>query len=194
MMWSAVGDALKAYAPVLTACAAWFAAFTAYRGLRKWREEALGKRRAELAEHVLTGFYQVQDIFKGARSPLVLQHEMRPRQGVPDAVATDASYAPFQRLSEHRDFLSDFRARKYAFAAVFGSKKAEPFDEITRIHSEIVSAVDDLIKYKDWNEPTNREYLRSMKRVAFRTSSAGETDEIAARIEAAVKAIESLWV
>jgi hypothetical protein len=37
-------------------------AYIGYRGLTKWREERIGKRRVELAEDVLADFYQARDM------------------------------------------------------------------------------------------------------------------------------------
>ncbi len=53
MGWSDIGELVKVLGAVATACAAWFAAYTAYRGLQRWRDETLGKRKTEVAEQVM---------------------------------------------------------------------------------------------------------------------------------------------
>ena len=54
--WRDLGELIKDLAPAFTAAAAWFAACTARRGLNKWHVETIGKRKAELAEDVLSSF------------------------------------------------------------------------------------------------------------------------------------------
>jgi hypothetical protein len=41
----AVGEVIRAVAPVFTAGAACFGAYIGYRGLEKWRAETIGKRK-----------------------------------------------------------------------------------------------------------------------------------------------------
>ncbi len=66
MGWSDIGELVKVHGGSrdglcrmvrgiyrATACAAWFAAYTAYRGLQRWRDETLGKRKTEVAEQVM---------------------------------------------------------------------------------------------------------------------------------------------
>ena len=40
-----------------------------WEGLRAWREETVGRRRAELAEEVLADFYRVRDVLHRVRRP-----------------------------------------------------------------------------------------------------------------------------
>ncbi len=69
MGWSDVSELVKVLGAVATACAAWFAAYTAYRGLQKWRDETLGKRKTELAEQVLASFYEARAYSLGSELP-----------------------------------------------------------------------------------------------------------------------------
>ncbi len=69
MSWSDIGEFIKAVALVFTAGAACTAAWIAWRGLNKWRDETIGKRKAELAEDVIADFYEAREIILEARSP-----------------------------------------------------------------------------------------------------------------------------
>jgi hypothetical protein len=60
-------EALKNSPGVITAITAVVSAVIALRGLNRWRAEAIGKRKAELAEDVLASFYQLRDIMTFAR-------------------------------------------------------------------------------------------------------------------------------
>jgi hypothetical protein len=134
--WSSVGEVVKVLGPVATAGAAWFAATIAYRGLEKWREETIGKRKVELAETVLADFYRFEEVVRAARGPFVFNVEMGPKEGVPDEIASDSHFAP-KRLMDHEEFLSRLRVRKYEFAAVFGKDAAAPFDEIQKVQNDL---------------------------------------------------------
>ena len=56
----------KAIPSVVTAVTAVVGVAIAARGLNKWRAEAIGKRKADLAEEVLADFYQARDIINDA--------------------------------------------------------------------------------------------------------------------------------
>lgn len=165
--WSDAGEISRTVGPLLTGAAAWFGAFIALKGLRKWRDEALGKRKAELAEQALAAFYCANDIIVHARHPLVLAHEMQSEEGLSDELATDADYAPAKRLFAEREHFSTLRSHRYAFAAVFGKDKAQPFQELIQIHNEIVDSAVDLIRWKDWKDQEGRAYTKNRRRVAF---------------------------
>ena len=79
MTWVDIGEALKAIGAVLTGCAALWGAFIAFRGLTKWQDETLGKRKTEVAEQVLSGFYQVRDVIDAVRPPAVWTGEAERR-------------------------------------------------------------------------------------------------------------------
>jgi hypothetical protein len=56
MNWTDIGEILKVAGAVATGGAACVGAYVSFRGLRKWQEETIGKRRAEVAEETLTSF------------------------------------------------------------------------------------------------------------------------------------------
>jgi hypothetical protein len=70
------GEIVKSVSPLITALAAVFGAWLAYRGLDRWRTETLGKRKAEIAQETLALAYEMEEILQSARNPFVLAHEM----------------------------------------------------------------------------------------------------------------------
>jgi hypothetical protein len=149
MSWNDIAEIVKVLGAVATAAAAWFAATTAYRGLEKWRSETFGKRRAELAATVLTKVYEAEEIFRAAREPFVLAHEMAKKEGIPDVIAEDSSFAPERRLLGYQEFFGRFRSMKHEFAAIFGREAAKSLDELWRIRIEINHAVDNMLRNKE---------------------------------------------
>jgi hypothetical protein len=75
LTWADVGEVFKAIGAIATGGAALWGALIAFRGLSKWQDETLGKRKTEIAEQVLSGFYQMRDVIRGVRSPAVWQGE-----------------------------------------------------------------------------------------------------------------------
>ena len=129
--WSDIGELIKDLAPFFTAGAAWFAAWTAWRGLNRWRAETIGKRKAEIAEEVLADFYEARDIINPARSPGSLGGEGGTRQRFEweteeDTRMLDAYFRTTERLSKNAEFFAKLDARRYRFIAVFGKESAKP--------------------------------------------------------------------
>jgi hypothetical protein len=91
-----------------------WAAWTASRGLGKWHVETVGKRRTELAEDVLSSFYQMRDIIGEIRSPppgdllpfVVQVHRDESDSGTLKRMK-DAYNEPIARYNEHRKLIAD---------------------------------------------------------------------------------------
>jgi hypothetical protein len=191
--WSALGEIVKVLGAVSTAGAAWFAAATAYEGLRKWRAETVGKRRYDLATTTLTFFYEAEEIVRSAREPWVLPREMAPKEGIAEEVTRDPNFAPEARLLQHQEFFAKFRALRHEFAAVFGKDAAKPFDEVLRVRLDINHAVDLMLRNKDIlksRDPEDRKLWESFYWTAFRHHKA-EQDPILVKIHAQIAAIEA---
>jgi hypothetical protein len=90
--WASLADFLVAVAPVGTALAALAAAVAAWKALSAWRDEMLGKRKAELAEDALTKFYQAERAISIIRSPIVGTSESEGREREPDETEKRAKF------------------------------------------------------------------------------------------------------
>jgi hypothetical protein len=110
-----VGEVIKSVAPIFTAGAACSGAYIAYRGLTRWHDETVGKRRIELAEAVLADFYQACDIIKAARSRFGYSHEGLSRQKGETETEADTQllnsyFAATERLMSKADFFAEMWA------------------------------------------------------------------------------------
>lgn len=176
----------------MTGMAALLAGWAGMRGLNVWRAETVGRRKAELAEEVLAGFYRTRDILTWARFPASdadQDENARPetRQDVDEPEKSEI-IAPVDRLAKESQVFSELRASRYRFMAYFGEEAARPFDEIRAIHSEIVDSARNLIRTHG-REPAGRELERDQWEAAIGWGEA-EGDALRKRLELAVKAIE----
>jgi hypothetical protein len=156
-------ELVKTLGSVATAITAVVGVAIALRGLRKWREEAIGKRKAELA---LASFYEVRDVFAWVRSRGILKGEGRsrrvsdrsaPREGgaitYPIAnesdkleTAKDLYFVPIERLRAEKELFAKLQAQRYTFAAYFGQDMTKSFDVIQKAHNDIIVAASVLIE------------------------------------------------
>ena len=179
-------ELIKAIGPVLTAGAAWFAAWNAFKGLSKWHTE----RRAQLAEDVLSAFYEANDIIRHIRSPGAYDVEYadrKPQEDEPPDIKSlrDTYYVPLGRLADHHKFFADLRAKRYRMRALMGPTADAPFQEINKVLSEIRVAAGILMRGAG-------QHLSIAEKLQATIWEVSDDDPIAKRINAAVSAIEKM--
>lgn len=191
MFWETIGQ----FANVVTAGAAAFAAWQAMRGISAWRDEMLGRRKAELAEEVLSGFYQARDAIRTIRSPFSspdVESRDRPREETEtedDKRRLDAHYVPIARLEERSEFLRGLLAKKYRMKALFGEKVDQPFIAINKTLNEIHFAASGMMRYSGSKQIDRKLWT---KWEASIWEGAEEEDEISKRIDNAVAEMERI--
>lgn len=195
MCWGAVGEVIKSVAPIFTAAAACSGAYIAYRGLTKWHEETVGKRRIELAEAVLADFYQACDIIKAARSPFGYSHEGLSRQKGENETESDTQllnsyFAATERLASKVDFFAEMWARRYQFSAVFGSNASSPYDDLFEVRNEIIVSVRSLISAHGHRLSEEDQAAKAQWENTIWSGAKG--DRIPTRLDEAVEAIEAI--
>ena len=160
--WQIAGEV----ANMITAMAAAFAAFQAWKGLSTWRLELIGRRKAELAEEVLSGFYQAFDTIKSIRSPLSFpeqESESRVRNQAETDDQTrqlDSYYVPIARIEQRSEFFSDLLAKKYAMKALFGNQVDVPFNTLNQTLNEKQNAASGMMRSAQ--RPNGREFSDAM--------------------------------
>ena len=137
--------------PLVQASMVLVTGFIAVRGLNTWRAQLIGKRKAELAEEVLTGFYQARDVFVWARSRGLFGSEGESRNataGESEAVrkARNLYFVPIERLVREKELFAKLHALRYAFGAYFGAATAKPFETLADVHSQIMTSASVLIQ------------------------------------------------
>ncbi|CAA6603763.1 conserved hypothetical protein [Rhodospirillaceae bacterium LM-1] len=99
------------------------------------------KKRQDLAEEVLSGFYEVRDVMMSIRSPGGYEGEGKTRKRDPlesenEAQRKDAYFAILERLEARHEVIAKLRSRKYRMAAWFGGDAIKPFQ---MLHEAIVN-------------------------------------------------------
>jgi hypothetical protein len=111
------------------------AAWTAVWGINAWRREFVGKKRIELAEEVLTRFYEARDVIRLIRNPFGLVGEGGTRQrgdneSPEESQILDNAYVVFERYNKNQEVFNQLRALRYRFIAQFGPDATLPFDDL----------------------------------------------------------------
>jgi hypothetical protein len=186
-------ELLKLVPGIVTAITAIVGVSIAARGLNRWREETVGKRKAELAEEILGDFYQARDIIQSARHPLAYNGEggSRKKQASETADeqrAKNAYYAPAERLHEKSEFFAAMNARRYRCQALFGDAVLKPYSDFRMAHNEVVLAVGMLLRtFGENSSPRLKD-----KWEATIWDGYEDDDPFRKRLDGSVKAIEDV--
>lgn len=138
---------INAAGTAVTGLAALVAGWAAIRGVDAWRAEIVGRRKAELAEEVLSQFYRARDVLIWARLPDRPVGDSEERE---DRERRHHSHAsPIERLAQESALFSELQASRYRFMAYFGEESTRPFEQMRAIHGEVMSAAQSLIRDPD---------------------------------------------
>jgi hypothetical protein len=93
------------------------------------------KRRVELAEAVLSDFYQCVDVFREIRGPAHMKGEAADRMKEPnetqaEADRLDAYFVPLARMRKNTEFLSNMWSRRHRSRAVLGNAIDEALEKV----------------------------------------------------------------
>jgi hypothetical protein len=153
------------------------------------------KRRQDLAEEVLSGFYQVREIVHAIRAPMIMPGEAANRPKAepesPDVERRrDVYYVPLARLEERRRDIGDLLAKRYRAAAWFGVAADDAFETLHRAITDIAMASQKLVRSSGVTLQSDEELRQEMERKIWWTRA--DPDPIAAQIDAATRAIEGI--
>jgi len=145
------------------------ASAVAVYGITSWRREAKWKRKYELAEEVLTTFYEVKELFEVIRSPFGHTEEGKTRkrdenESSAESERLDRAYVVVERFERDKAAFIKLRTLKYRFMVVYGKESGEPFDKIIRMTNKLFSAARNLGN-EYWNQ--NLSSFNQAERKAF---------------------------
>lgn len=128
---------------VIVGAAAIVTSFTAITGINAWRREYIGKRRVDLAEEVLSLFYEAKDALSAMRSPLGFEGEGTTREASDgesqqQKEIRDQAYVIVERYQKRQDTFNRLHTLRYRFMAQNGPDAGKPFTELHQLLNEVL--------------------------------------------------------
>lgn len=156
------------------------------------------KRKQDLAEAVLTGFYQVEAIMRSVRSPMSYAHEAenRPKIGLEtDATARlrDTYFVILARYDKNRQEVSHLLALRYRMSAWFGVQADAPFQRLQEGINKVITAAQLLGQWSadaDGFRANNLALWQQMEADIWWGTE--DPDRVAAMVAEAVSAMETI--
>lgn len=152
------------------------------------------KRKQELAEELLSGFYEFKDMMRYVRQPMSFGHEGKSRQRGDhetdaDAKAKDTYFVQLERLDQNREKMANFFSRQNRAMAWFGQDIGVPFEQVTSVLNETTSAASILVRTAG-QHGLDLEFVRKMEAKIWWIDE--QTDPLIARLAAANARIEGI--
>lgn len=179
------------------------ASVTAIFGITSWRREAKWKRKYELAEEVLSLFYECREKIEIIRSPAGYVGEGNTRKRneneLPEeSEILDQAYVFFERYEKEKESFIKLYTIKFRFIAVFGKEADVPFDEIKKIINQILFAANRL-GYRYWKDQGRRKFteaqfekhLEQMEKHEAIVWSSYDDDEFSQKVDESIEKIEA---
>jgi hypothetical protein len=188
-------ELLKAIPSVVTAGTAIYALVIARAGLNKWRTETLGKRKAEIAEQLLTTAYKTRDLLIWARTPVLMSGEGESRKSTEseDDVLRERRntyFVPIERLARETETFATLQTLKYAVAARFGPDAVKPIAAIVECHRAITFAASMLIHLaRCADDPVAKK--NSIDQLSASLGTGPRPDKMDQEIDEAISSIET---
>jgi hypothetical protein len=180
------------------------AAIAVVLGIGAWHREFVGKREIELAEDVLTAFYEAKDAIRRIRNPFSYGGEgktrvSRPNESAEEKASLDRAYVAFERFEKESELFNKIHSMRYRFMARFKVNDRMPFDDMRKIVDRIFSSAQ-MLGGVYWNE---REYYlqddvakKEMRQKAKEHEQVfwehDENDEVNVAVKQIVSNIESI--
>jgi len=130
---------------IIESIAITIASICAIFGINSWRNEMKGRKEYDLAEEVLSLFYEAKDAINDIRNPFGYVGEGRSRKPANEETqeqkkARDMAYVVFERYQKNKKVFNRLNSLRYRFMAVFGKNNEKPFYELKSICDKILQA------------------------------------------------------
>jgi hypothetical protein len=194
---SIIGNTIQSIAVIV-------ASVVAIKGIGSWKREKKWTKKYELAEEVLTLFYEAEEAIKSIRSPLVWSNEGKSRkrnvnESKEESELLDNAYVVYERYEKEKHIFNKLRSLKYRFKAIYREDKIRSFEELNLILNEILLSSNDLGKNYwprqgrvDMTEPEFKRHLQEMHEKEDMIWAAGDENKMTKRINKTIKEIEAI--
>jgi len=196
---------LKLYFDIIQGLSVTVVSLVAIYGISSWRRETKWKRKYELAEEVLSCFYEISDSFDKIRSPAGYSGEGKTRkrndnETTEESEILDSAYVIIERYENEKAPFIKLRSMKYRFMALFGRKAGEPFNEINKLTIKLFIASKHLGNryWKDQGRRhfTDEQFERHLTKMneyeEIFWADYGETDKFKNEVNEVIKKIENI--
>lgn len=177
------------------------AAMTAIFGINSWRKEERWKRKYELAEDVLSMFYESEQVIRIIRSPAGFSDEGKSRtkgdlETKEESAIYDKGHVVFERFERNKEVIDKLQALKFRFIAVFEKEHGKLFDELTNIINEIFFASREIAgirlgEYGEMEPSEKGKKLRELQRTIY-WSTKIKDDPIEQRVKKLIGDVEKV--
>ncbi|ATC62783.1 hypothetical protein CMV30_01705 [Nibricoccus aquaticus] len=132
-----IADIIQSVSIILTC-------ITIVLGIDAWRREFIGKRKIELAEDVLTRFYEARDAIERIRSPFSYssegaQRKRRDGETKEESEILDSAHVVFVRYEKEQQLFNGIHALRYQVMARIGIEASKPFEELRKVVGDFFS-------------------------------------------------------
>jgi len=196
MDWKIIFDVIQSLAIVT-------ASIVAILGINSWREETKWKGKYEMAFEVLSLFYEAQENIRIIREPASGGNEGKSRirsekESKVDSESLDLAYVARERYENHQDPFIKLRTLKPRFRALFGNGSQIPFDDLSKLMSNIFLAAH-FLGTRYWKDRPHRiktpeeferdiEQMNKFEAIIWRNFK--QPDEIEIQVDAIISEIE----
>ena len=169
-----VTDWIVAVSAFVSAGAVVWALVYAYKEISAWRDEARGRRRAQVAEDVLAAAHNATDAIRSLRSPM---------DSVPVEKIKDRTYTykrRYERMVERGEIFEALRYAQIRAKAVLRYDGVDPaIEKIFRVRMDFMFALQDMVDFMTGEEDPDaddREFLQEARKKIF--GRFNENDEL----------------
>jgi len=153
---------LKLFFDIIQALSVIIASIIAYYGISSWRKETMWKRKYELAEEVLSCFYEVSENFDTIRNPAGYVGEGKTRkrnenESPEESKILDSAYVVIERFEKVKAPFIKLKSLKYRFMVLFGKESEKPFNKIIKLTNKLFLASHRL-GYKYWKDQVRQKF------------------------------------
>ncbi len=197
---------IKNYLDIIQALSVIIASLAAVLGISSWRRETEWKRKYELAEEVLSCFYDISERFDIIRNPAGYVGEGKTRkrnknESQEESEILDQAYVLIERFEKEKAPFVQLKSFKYRFMVLFGKKAGEPFDDIVRLTNKLFLASRSLGRHY-WKDQgrrklTDEQFGRHLEKMheleaIFWSDFGKEDDKFKEEVNRAVSKMESI--
>jgi hypothetical protein len=173
--------------------------------ISSWRRETKWKRKYELAEEVLSTFYDISDRFEIIRSPAGYVGEGKTRKRAKneteeESKILDQAHVVFERYEKEKTPFVKLMSLKYRFMTLFGKEAIEPFNDIFKLRNKLFLAANSLGRrywkvqgHRSFTEQQLERHLNEMeKQEAIFWSDLSDEDKFKKEVDLVISKIEKI--